>query len=209
MARFVLSAICLVAAITLTMPARAEKCQTPDNRTFVSGGDHCLAIKTITPDGGGKGVLVVVLHGDLTSGGPANYIRFIASAAAKSGAVGVAMARPGYTLEERTSTGTATRDQNRDDRFRAAEIDSIGTAIATLKAHHNAKRVVLVGHSGGSLISGVLIGRAAPMVDAAVLISCPCHVRDWRAWRDGGDMVNAERHICMSTACPRAPASSP
>ncbi|MEK9672302.1 MAG: hypothetical protein VW268_07335 [Rhodospirillaceae bacterium] len=136
--------------------------------------------------------MTVVLHGDVSSGRPADYIQFIARAAVEVGATAVAMARPGYTIDDRQSSGTATRDQSRGDRFLAPEIDSIATAIKNLKAHHKAGCVVLIGHSRGALILGVLLRRAAPLADVAVLISCPCYVQDWRASRGGDDMSDAQ-----------------
>ena len=132
-------------------------CESPDNLNSVSGTAHCLAIKTHSPPSGSTKTLVVVLHGDLSRGGDADYIIPVAGRAAY-GAIGVAMARPGYTLDRRTSSGVATREQSRSDRFTAYEINSIAAAVATLKKHHGAKRVVMVGHSGGAVVSGVMLG---------------------------------------------------
>jgi pimeloyl-ACP methyl ester carboxylesterase len=41
--------------------------------------------------------------------------------------------------------------------------------------------VVYVGHSGGAAIGGVLIGRRRGLVDAAVLVSCPCDIDRWNS----------------------------
>ena len=49
-------------------------------------------------------------------------------------------------------------------------MDSVAAAVAALRKHHNASRVVVVGHSGGAANAGVILGRAAPLVDVAVLI---------------------------------------
>lgn len=64
-----------------------------------------------------------------------------------------------------------------------AEMDSVAAAVEALRKHHNASRVVLVGHSGGAANAGVILGRAAPLVDVAVLISCPCNIPVWRDLR--------------------------
>jgi pimeloyl-ACP methyl ester carboxylesterase len=52
-----------------------------------------------------------------------------------------------------------------------------------LRAHHKARRVVLVGHSGGAAIAGVILGKHPGTADAAVLVSCPCHIANWRSGR--------------------------
>lgn len=175
--------------------ALAAKCDAADNVKYVSGADHCLAIKTYPPETGSAKALVVVLHGDLSSGGPADYIFKVAQAAAEAGAVGVAMIRPGYTGDDRRSSGTASRDQDRDDIYRAGDTDSMAVAVANLKKHHAVSRIVMVGHSGGAAISGVMIGRAAPLVDAVLLVSCPCDVPRWRDARDRKPLINAESPI--------------
>ena len=107
-----------------------ERCASPDNVTSVSGTGHCLQIKTYTPPDGSVGTLAVVLHGALSRGGDADYIIGTARISATYGAVGVAMARPGYTLDGRTSTGVATRDKHPWHWHRADEIDSIAAAVA-------------------------------------------------------------------------------
>ena len=186
------TAVVATALVALAQPARAEMCQNPDNLTFVSGNGHCLAIKTYPPANGPAKVLAVVLHGDLSSGGVADEVFFMAEEAAKAGAVGVAMMRPGYTGDGRRSTGIATRDQDRDDRYRAADMDSITVAVRSLKANHGVDRVVMIGFSGGAVISGVMLGRAAPLVSGAVLLSCPCNVPEWREYNNWGPLYNAE-----------------
>ena len=158
--------------------AAAEKpCESPDNIASVSGTAHCLQIRTYTPPDGSSKTLVVVLHGALSRGGDVDYIKPVARMAAKKhGAIAVVMAQPGYTLEGRTSTGTATRDTHRWYRYRAEKIDSIAAAVAALKTHHGAERLVMVGHSLGAIVSGVTLGRRAPLVDAVILLGCPCDV---------------------------------
>ena len=113
------------------------------------------------------------------------------------------MARPGYTLDGRTSSGVATRDQARFYRYGSEEIDSIAAAVAALKKHHRAERVVMVGHSGGAVISGVMLGRTAPLVDAAILVACPCDVARWRHLNDYRPLVNAESPVDYLRAVPK------
>lgn len=180
----------------------AETCRAPDNVVTVSGTVHCLAIKTYRPETAAE-TLVIVLHGDLSRGGPADYIFGVARRAAESGAIGVAMMRPGYTGDGRKSSGVATRNQSRSEMYRGGEIDSMAAAVAALKKHHAARRVVMVGHSGGAAIAGVMLGRSAPLVDAVLLVSCPCDVPRWREERGRKPFENAESPIRYLSAIPK------
>ena len=204
MKNFTLVLAVLALASVAGWPAHADgRCDAPDDAKSVSGAAHCLQIRTYRPSGGAK-TLAVVLHGDLSRGGDADYIAPVARKAAEYGAVGVAMARPGYTLDGRTSSGVATRDQLGFDRYKAGEIDSIAAAITTLKKHHGANRVVMVGHSGGALISGVMLGRAAPLVDVAILVSCPCDVVSWRKLNHRWPLAFAESPVDYLRAAPKS-----
>ena len=179
-----------LAVLMWSTDATAETCTNPDNETFVQGKDHCLAITTFLPSSPANS-LVVFLHGDFSRGGPVRNTR-IARAFAGLGAVGVAMMRPGYTGGGRTSTGVAARDQRPHERRTAEKINSIGAAIARLKAHHRAKRLILVGHSGGALVSGVLLGMRPDLADGALLISCPCDYHGWRSSRGRSSVSSAQ-----------------
>ena len=185
--------------------AAAGPCENADNVSYVKGAAHCLAVKTFASSDGVAKTLVVVLHGDLSRGGDADYIFPVAESASEYGAVGVAMMRPGYTGDGRRSSGTPSRSQNRWDVYRGEEVDSIAAAVAALKKHHGAERVVMVGHSGGAVISGVMLGRAAPLVDAALLVSCPCDdIAAWRARKNRRPLQNAESPIDYLPSVPKA-----
>ena len=157
----------------------AKTCEQPDNVTFVQGERHCLAIETFS-SAGRADTLVVTLHGALSRGGTADYMVRFAREVSALGVNTVAMMHPGYTGAERTSSGRAARDRHRDDLYRDREIDSIASALEELKTHHGAKRLILVGHSLGSIISGVILGRHPDLADAALLVACPCDLDRWR-----------------------------
>jgi pimeloyl-ACP methyl ester carboxylesterase len=168
----------IVAGLLAPGAVMALDCPTPASPTFSKGADHCLAVKTVAPGPEG-GTLAVVLHGDLSRGGPADYIIPVAEMAAERGAAALVLARPGYTVDGRSSTGVASRDQDRTQLYTAAEIDRIGVAVVNLKAFHGADQVVLIGHSGGAVAAGVLLGRRPDLVNGVLLISCPCDVPTW------------------------------
>ena len=141
---------------------------------------------------GASDTLVVILHGDLSRGGTADHNFPIGRQVAKRKVPAIVMMRPGYTGSGRTSTGRPSRKQGRYERYNEAEIDSIATAVGKLKSHYKARRVVLVGYSGGALISGVMLGMHPGLVDGVVLVACPCDVSRWRKARGRGPLPSAQ-----------------
>ena len=157
---------------------RKQACAHPDMKTRVMGKDLCLAIRTFGADTAGPSpTLVVVLHGDMSSGGAPEYHMAIARALAKEGVVGVGLIRPGYaSKDERASEGSPSHS----DHYTAENVDAVADAVVKLKARHKARATVLIGHSGGAATAGVIIGRHPGVADRALLISCPCDIPRWR-----------------------------
>jgi predicted esterase len=183
MSRTVLAlfAVMLIAACQTTA-AKKEAC-VADNLTWVRGGEDCLAIKTFGHDKGAT-TLVVFIHGDGSGGGASDYLFGQALRYGKNGTVAVGLIRPGYYDSlGNTSTGQSYRENG--DGYRAGVVDAVALAVTSLKEYHGVQRVVLVGHSGGAAISGIILGRYPGLADAAVLAACPCNVPDWRVMRRG------------------------
>ena len=161
-------------------PAQAP-CQPPDNEKRVAGGNECLVIRTFRPATPAPApMLLVFIHGDLSGGGPADYIYERAREAVADGRVVVGLLRPGYGDGEAQSTGD---NFERNDSYTAHNVDAVAAAIKTLSEHHRASHVVLVGHSGGAAISGVILGRHPGLAAGAVLAACPCDLAAWRTGR--------------------------
>lgn len=176
-----LAALCL--AIGLAGPALA---QTPpgcaqDQSRWVGQPGRCLAM---TSHGAARGeVLVIVLHGDLSGGGPARYHRALADRVARTlpGAAVFALVRPGYPDGEgRVSDGDLNA---RADHHTAANMAIVAEAITALKGRTGARRVVAIGHSGGAATSANILATHAGTIDAAALIACPCALQAWRSGR--------------------------
>lgn len=161
--------------------AQAAPCaeEAPDRQ--LSGAGECLLVRSFrSPGTTDAAALVVVLHGDVSGGGPARYHLPIAAAlaAARRGLVVVALVRPGYEDGEGgRSTGT---NHGRTDSYTIANIDAVAGVVAALKHHHAPRRTILVGHSGGAATAGVILGRHPGLADGAVLAACPCNLHDWR-----------------------------
>lgn len=112
---------------------------------------ECLVIRTFRPASPGPATtLLVFIHGDLSGGGPADYVYERAQAAAGEGRVTVALLRPGYGDNQgNQSTGD---NSNRQDSYTKHNIDAVA-ALTTLREHHKADRLILVGHSGGPVLA--------------------------------------------------------
>jgi pimeloyl-ACP methyl ester carboxylesterase len=137
--------------------------------------------------------LVVFLHGDifdptpsyqyafaqaLTQGfdAPAMPERVRARLGAPPGVndvVAAGLLRPGYTDND-GDRSDGQRGEARGDNYTAAVVDDVATAVRTLAGGYKARRVVLVGHSGGATIAALVLGRHPDVAHAALLIACGC-----------------------------------
>jgi pimeloyl-ACP methyl ester carboxylesterase len=123
-------------------------------------------------------VLVVVLHGDLPK--PSYHYEFSRRAAMKMDDVVVAaLLRPGYT-DGAGDHSEGEMGQTTGDNYTPAVVDTVADAVGQLQKNFHPARTVLAGHSGGAAITADLLGRWPTLVDAALLVSCPCDVPAWR-----------------------------
>jgi alpha-beta hydrolase superfamily lysophospholipase len=166
-------------ALAQTAPAAQEATATPGTTIWVTTTQR---LKTKVYESAGLSAsptLVVVVHGDSPFLGPTYQYWFAqAAAVAIPDAVVAAMLRPGYDDGEERSDGM--RGETTGDNYTPEVLDAVATAILELKARYGPRRVVLVGHSGGSAIVGSLIGRREGMADAVLLVSCVCDLEVWR-----------------------------
>ena len=166
-------------------------CNPADNVEWVVGGTECLKIKTnslhvLVPNP----TLVVFIHGDV--GGSrtgATQLYGLASQTAYRGVVTIALMRPGY-LDDEGNRSTGWRSYRRGN-YTKKYISSVATAVRTLKKFHGARRVIIVGFSGGAAYAGVMIGRFPDLVDGVVLTACPCNIESRQRYY-GTDTVGLE-----------------
>jgi hypothetical protein len=137
-----LRGVCIAVALTMGGSAYAACPAGSSIKDWVQGGKLCFAAATYgTEAAGSSPVLVVVLHGDTSSGGPADYHFDFARSIVQPGLVAVALLRPGYSDRAgRTSEG---QDLGRRDSYTADYIGAVGSAIDALKNEYRANRVVL------------------------------------------------------------------
>lgn len=185
MLRLLSAALLLILAAS---HARAAPCEREDFETRVTGDEHCTVMRrygdTATPR-----TLIVWLHGDVSTGGPANYHFPLAERTAELLAadrvLAVALVRPGYPDGSGASSGVSFAHGGRSDHYTLPNLAEVAGAVARLRAHYKVERVILVGHSGGAASSAVILGWKPGLVDGAVLIACPCEKEAWRARRNG------------------------
>ncbi|HZI30687.1 MAG TPA: alpha/beta hydrolase [Gemmatimonadaceae bacterium] len=138
-------------------------------------------------------VLVIVLHGDLFNPAPSYQYAFaqaltqgFAAPAMPDrvrarlgvqpridGVVAAGLLRPGYT-DHAGDRSDGDRGDARGDNYTAEVTADIATAVRVLKERFMARRVALVGHSGGATIAALVLGRHADVADAALLVACGC-----------------------------------
>lgn len=126
-------------------------------------------------------VLLVALHGDSPRRNPSYQYGFARTVAAQvKNTIGVGLLRPGYRDDaDRRSDGV--RGDAVGDNYDKPRIDQIAAAVQQLATYHNARQIVLAGHSGGSAITAKLIAAYPTLINHAVIVSCPCDIPAWRA----------------------------
>jgi predicted esterase len=174
-----------VAALPLLLASLWAKGQTPGSSpsepSLVPGGAYRLKISVFRSEQlSAEPVLVVVLHGDAPFNRPDYQNTFAAKVAATNrDVVAVGLLRPGYT-DPQGNTSDGERGLTTGDNWNATNTDAIAHAIGALKCRYHARKVVVAGHSGGAAITANMLGRHSALIDAALLVSCPCDVEQWR-----------------------------
>jgi poly(3-hydroxybutyrate) depolymerase len=156
-------------------PSQTQGACRADNVHWVMGDGLCLPIRSFAPRRVPHGpVLVVFLHGN--TWGPDSPVgddlaAFAEDIARLRGVVAVTMTRPGHTATDGRPADGLFRPQLLPD---SPDAPAVADAIATLKRHYGARRVVMVGFSGGSRLIARMVQNRIGGFDAAVLYACPC-----------------------------------
>lgn len=163
--------------------AVAEACKAPDFEQNVSGQEQCLRMRrygSTTPE-----VMLVWLHGDVSSGGPADYHFPIARKAAEkfsaANVLSVALVRPGYPDGSGEISTSSEPLRQRFDHYTKENIAEVATAIKHLRDKFKPNKVIAIGHSGGAASSALVMGMTPGLLDAAILVACPCDLASWRS----------------------------
>lgn len=148
---------------------------------MVQGKEYRLQIEAFQRDTITKHpVLVVVLHGDSPFQNLGYQNAFAGEVAAKTqNIVAIGLLRPGYTDPD-GNTSEGKWGKTNGDNWNAENTDAIADAIRELRERYQSHKVVVAGHSGGAAITANILGRQPGLIDAALLVSCPCDVKRWR-----------------------------
>jgi poly(3-hydroxybutyrate) depolymerase len=158
--------------------ALAQGCPQADGINRVDAITECLVIQTTKPPAVTTTVanktrnLLVYLHGDSSRGGLFDrHFKYFKPFVSQD-TVFVGMIRPGYAdSKQNASTGDK---MGGGDNYTAHNVDAVANALQALKTKYGARRLVVVGYSGGAATAGVILGRHPELIDEAVLIACPC-----------------------------------
>ncbi len=173
----------LTGCVTTSKKIIEESCSPADNINYVFGNKECFRIIASNPIKNPK-ALVVLIHGDVSSGGASDYLakRAYRLKPEVNDFTVVTLIRPGYfDSDGNYSTGS---DNNRRDHYTAHNVDAIASAIKNLREEYKPSKIIVAGHSGGAAITGNIIGRHPGLIDGAVLAACPCDIPRWRAKRN-------------------------
>lgn len=169
----------------LSFACHAAPCELNDYTIRVSGKDECLIMRkygTDTPK-----TMLVWLHGDVSSGGPANYHFADAERAAWKfrdfETLSIAFVRPGYSDGFFRSSSVAAGHGGRRDHYTKVNMTEVASAIEKLQLHYKPAQTIVIGHSGGAATAANILGLFPDLLQGAVLVSCPCDLNDWRAGR--------------------------
>jgi len=162
----------------------AKFCYKEDYKNFVSDYVGCIAItihenKNLFEDLKNKKKLVFFIHGDQIDPKITYFDNFISNFSSDE-ALLISITRPGWINNKNHKSEGKKNVSNGDNYIPKEDVDPIYRVIKKIKRKFNIEEVVLIGHSGGAAIIGILYGRFHNLVNEAVLISCPCIVPMWR-----------------------------
>jgi pimeloyl-ACP methyl ester carboxylesterase len=165
----------LMALLLVAIPA--AQAPTVEKEWLGTAGQRTRAALFRSTDADHSRILVVVLHGDLDTGGASPLARNAASEI--HGVIAAALVRPGYTDND-GDTSDGIMGKTSGDNYTPEVLNQLDAAVGQLKNQFHPSTVVVVGHSGGAAIAADLIARDNELASAALLLSCPCDVPSWR-----------------------------
>ncbi|WP_315760554.1 hypothetical protein [Sphingomonas sp. Y38-1Y] len=124
--------------------------------------------------------LVVILHDDLAPADPVDYAAFAerAAGAVPAGAA-VVLLRPGYAdVAGRASPGPRARGIG--DGYSAEQVRLVAQSVDALRNRYRNARAIVVGDGGGAALAANLAASQPNLVDALLLVGCPCALPEWR-----------------------------
>jgi len=148
-----------------------------------------------------KKTVIVFIHGDTYHKG-SNYpvdnyqLKELNLLATLSGTKAFILIRPGYQATGAAGYSSGSVNDGRDN-YSPRVVDTMAAAIKNILGREGAKKLLLIGHSGGSAISALMLDRhpdLAPRM-AAYLSGCACDRDPYRAYRAAS--FNSRRQLAL------------
>ncbi len=166
--------------------SRANACLNENKITEISANGECIALQTYfghtLPTS--HPILLVFIHGDgIPGGGPSDYLKYQATKFIAPNVVPVVLIRPGYyDSYGHVSTGESYAFAHQgypDDNYRPHTVQTLADSVKKLKEFYQARCTILIGHSGGALMSGIILGKYPALADGAVLAAVVGNLHAW------------------------------
>ncbi len=167
--------------------AHANACLKADNIHRVNANGECLAIQSYfannqLPQKNAR--LLIFIHGDgIVGGSPSDYLKFQATQFVDKRTNAIVVIRPGYyDSYDNYSTGESYAFACKGypcDGYRENTIATLAATIQQLKSYYQPSCTILVGHSGGAMMSSVILGKYPNLANGAVLASTTNNVHQW------------------------------
>jgi predicted esterase len=166
--------------------SRANACLQADNISRIAANGECLALQTYYASTAPSShpILLIFIHGDgVPGGGPSDYLKYQATKFSKPNVVPVILIRPGYyDSYGQYSTGESYAFNHNGypgDNYPPQTIATLAAAVSQLKEFYHPRCTILIGHSGGAIMSGVIMGKYPGLANGAVLASVINNVQQW------------------------------
>ncbi len=197
---FILKLIFFTLIFLFSRHLSAKFCAKEDYINYVSDFTGCIAI-TIHRDVNAEESLynkkiVFFIHGDQIEPKVTYFDDFVSNFSFDE-VVLISITRPGWVNNKNNKSDGKKNISNGDNYIPNIDVDPIYRAIKKIKNKFNSKEIIIVGHSGGAAITGILFGRFKNIVNEAILISCPCIVPLWRKSYAAQLFLKNKKRICM------------
>lgn len=131
--------------------------------------------------------LVVIVHDDVAAGQMVDYDAFAKRAAqAVPAGAAVVVLRPGFADSD-GGLSPGVRARGIGDGYASDQIRLLGDAVRSLRARYRNAQTILVGDGGGAALAANLAATQPRLVDAMLLIGCPCALPEWRQYMARSD----------------------
>lgn len=178
--------------------SRANACLNANHITRVAANGECLALQTYfsktLPNS--HPILLIFIHGDgIPGGAPSDYLKYQATKFIAPDVVPIVLIRPGYyDSYDNYSTGESyafTGHGYPNDSYRPHTVATIAAAVKELKDFYRARCTILVGHSGGGMMSAMVLGKYPNLANGAVIASVVKNTHEWAKKHGYGSYPNS------------------